>query len=1410
MCVRSLIRLRKIATNLSSSPLADTARTPLISSLASEKAQRADVAALVLDFLSKLVIGSETIAKMFFNKDGSTAPLEAISWSLLASAEAADINAPAAAETHQKMKRIDSDDSDFDVLDDVNSFEAMDLVAKDVAKYPSLLNASLGLYLALLKHFMPSFEVYTCNTPSVRTCELVYWLHTILCSHPPGIGDRSRGWLHIKITDVWLGRSAELLRSQADDAAGTANKAKNAHQLALYAVERLISGFAIPPKAVASFLINVLSFTSSSEIIKSVRTAMVDFVLFVISEQFHGWREDKVEVSLATFYEYREYLFKSPFPTQDITKLVTRRLLELTLSTNRKRCDEDPAVMTNEEKAIVELWQLLLNANKGSPAFSQLLVDGGPGTGKFRTDLLFNGFDRAQSLSYETDKTAFMLWMYENDARIREMVHTNPNAAADQKYAIAVPKRAQQWAARAEEEIGTERAQLRTKINEAERDVEALWARHGFMASSVDLSLLDTSAGGKYSLKPFVIRIPQDGDNEAPVFLNLGGVASSATSAEAHAHLLQNGGMPLGALMSHAGDGCIPLSHSDQLSDSQTTILRPTALRIAEKLLEGNYTESRGAPILWIGNVYHVVGNESLICIMLITSYEAVIISSAQVTADGNIYLASLETHEANKASQRKAAMVRNVIRRFIPKAPIPASLSSASLATFRHSQYFRQLRTEAKAIQRDSKIWRFPLASLASAHHRHFQHEAAAVEFVLEDSARLFVVFLDNDLVMSRDARQTVMDHIVEQAPHVFVDTNTAKRARVAVAQKRWMRRQISNYEYLMTVNDAASRTFADLTQYPVMPWVLSCYNEMYVDLDHTKYYRDLSRPLGALDPARRKEVMARYTEWLDDTTPPFHYGTHYSTSAIVMYFLIRLQPLTNYATAYQGGKLDVADRLFHSIEEAWTSCSSATGRDVKELIPEFFSLQNFLTNRNRIELGTRRDGVTLNDVQLPYWATNTASFIQTNREALESDTISTSLHSWLDLIFGCRQEGEEAVAAYNVFHHLTYSQGFEEAMTSAAAEEDRKAIVASVDNFGLTPKEVFKVAHPRRIVFHQYRSQQDYFIQNILQLQLRLTTGQMCDMHCTGQPIVHLTEMDGTTLVSTFNRRTTSVKPLQHFIVDVTRYLIINFRTKDQCATVLPDISTFGLGTITAFECSPTGNFVFVGTSQGNVVVLARTSWTTRHTVVHIFETGTGLPISTLTAYVGGRLGIAAGSQLSMWHVGRRGATHQWTCKVERFAMNDDSAVKAVTLTNDAVDAVVAIKDKSVYVIVAGEIITAAGIDKANAGTSLFTSVAHMTFNSFSATAVFCCGHSDGRISFWSLTSNYRPKGASAEGRTDNYILAHITSRQVDVQGEASSVTCLMAQPQQFAIIVGCKSGALWSVSLPQISVDTFFGDA
>jgi hypothetical protein len=42
----------------------------------------------------------------------------------------------------------------------------------------------------------------------------------------------------------------------------------------------------------------------------------------------------------------------------------------------------------------------------------------------------------------------------------------------------------------------------------------------------------------------------------------------------------------------------------------------------------------------------------------------------------------------------------------------------------------------------------------------------------------------------------------------------------------QRWQNGEMSNFDYLMYLNTMAGRTYNDLSQYPIFPWILKDYD--------------------------------------------------------------------------------------------------------------------------------------------------------------------------------------------------------------------------------------------------------------------------------------------------------------------------------------------------------------------------------------------------------------------------------------------------------------------------------------------------------------------------------------------------------------------------------------------------------
>ncbi|XP_072547621.1 neurobeachin isoform X1 [Salminus brasiliensis] len=402
--------------------------------------------------------------------------------------------------------------------------------------------------------------------------------------------------------------------------------------------------------------------------------------------------------------------------------------------------------------------------------------------------------------------------------------------------------------------------------------------------------------------------------------------------------------------------------------------------------------------------------------------------------------------------------------------APVLAARGTLSITT---TEIYFEVDEDDPAFKRlDPRI----LAYSEGLHGKWMFSEIRAVfarHYLLQNTA-LEVFMANRTSVMFNFPDQQTVKKVVYSLPRVGVGTSyglpQARRISLATPRQlfkssnmtqRWQRREISNFEYLMFLNTIAGRTYNDLNQYPVFPWVLTNYESEELDLTVPGNFRDLSKPIGALNPKRAVFYAERYESW-DEETPPCHYTTHYSTAASTLHWLVRIEPFTTFILNTNGNKFDHPNRTFSGITRSWRHCQRDTS-DVKELIPEFYYLPEMFVNSNGYCLGDRDDGTPVCDVELPAWAKTPEDFVRINRMALESEFVSCQLHQWIDLIFGYKQRGPEAVRALNVFHHLTY-EGSVNLDSLTADPQLREAMEAQIQTVGQTPSQLLIEPHPPR----------------------------------------------------------------------------------------------------------------------------------------------------------------------------------------------------------------------------------------------------------------------------------------------------------------------------------------------------------
>eukprot|EP01071_Lankesteria_metandrocarpae_P009361 Lankesteria_metandrocarpae@DN5184_c0_g1_i1.p1 len=300
------------------------------------------------------------------------------------------------------------------------------------------------------------------------------------------------------------------------------------------------------------------------------------------------------------------------------------------------------------------------------------------------------------------------------------------------------------------------------------------------------------------------------------------------------------------------------------------------------------------------------------------------------------------------------------------------------------------------------------------------------------------------------------------------------------------WRTGRLTTFHYLGFLNCMAGRNRREFSQYPIYPWIIADYTSDSINLQNPDTFRDLSRPVGALNQSRLNLLKERMQQM--PTAEKFLYGSHYATPVYVVHFLVRLFPECQ--LRLHGGRFDADKRMFTSLQGAWSSVTSGQA-SFMELIPEFYE-GDFVSSSNSFlqdSLGIQIGEGPLNDVALPPWAhSNVSTFLRIMREALESEHVSARLPDWIDLIFGWKQKGQEAIRADNLFHPLSYANSTVAvnsgtcpigvpAVQSAALKEalvstDFGLLSTQVVEFGQCPCQLFDAPHPPRLITPSWNS--------------------------------------------------------------------------------------------------------------------------------------------------------------------------------------------------------------------------------------------------------------------------------------------------------------------------------------------------
>ena len=342
------------------------------------------------------------------------------------------------------------------------------------------------------------------------------------------------------------------------------------------------------------------------------------------------------------------------------------------------------------------------------------------------------------------------------------------------------------------------------------------------------------------------------------------------------------------------------------------------------------------------------------------------------------------------------------------------------------------------------------------------------------------------NEILKKLGDTSPIIDDLKDKEPVIgyengIVQKKKKDKIKLSHKVKLWKNWEISNFEMLMWLNIFGNRSYNDISQYPVFPWILSSYedplqteknakenqetlNQTLVSIINSKedeceidfQYRNMSLPMGMLEineeGMKRRELFLDNYQTLKDENDinmkPYFYGSNYSNPIYICNYLMRLFPFTHISIELQGNKFDDPNRLFISVKKSFYN-SATQKTDVRELIPEFFYLPEMFRNINKLNMGKLETGEEVNNVMTPC-NDNPYDFIMTMRGVLENNKLSNTIQNWIDIIFGYKSRGKEAENANNVFTEASYQENI-----NINKVENKESYLRMVE-FGLIPSQV------------------------------------------------------------------------------------------------------------------------------------------------------------------------------------------------------------------------------------------------------------------------------------------------------------------------------------------------------------------
>ena len=333
----------------------------------------------------------------------------------------------------------------------------------------------------------------------------------------------------------------------------------------------------------------------------------------------------------------------------------------------------------------------------------------------------------------------------------------------------------------------------------------------------------------------------------------------------------------------------------------------------------------------------------------------------------------------------------------------------------------------------------------------RRFVYRYQAIEIFCDDGKSYFFNFLDINVLGS---------FISTLKLDCIIDIDTLYQDAIE-ADRQWRYNKITSVNYLLQLNRLASRSYNDINQYPIFPWIVYGFQTKKLD----EVYRDMEYPISVQLEEKREKAKSRFINAI--TKHKCHFQIHYSNSSFVNTYLVRMSPFTYNQIRFQVNQFDKPNRQFNSFDEFVYLLQEIF--DNRELIPEMYIMIEHFLNLNFVDFGRRtNDHGLINNIAGNELGKNAIQFVLKHKEILNHKKVKENLHKWIDNIFGVNQYNP-TVDSLNVYPAESYSQlmlpKFEKYERKYEENKDESELVRktkgkcySIISLGQTPKQIFE----------------------------------------------------------------------------------------------------------------------------------------------------------------------------------------------------------------------------------------------------------------------------------------------------------------------------------------------------------------